>query len=124
LENPAQSLKVILSAYVNVYSDIRLLYSVSNQNNLKLNYFPFPGYANLNDGITINPANSDGLPDKKIVKTDILISESSPDTPFIDYEYTAESIGPFNTFSIKIIGTSTNQTYPPRIKDLRIIAVA
>ena len=123
LENPAQSLKVILSAYLNIYNDIRLLYSVSNDNDLKFNYFPFPGYLNLNDGIIINPSNSDGLPDKKLIKTDVLVADGNVNTPFVDYEYTAESIGPFKSFSIKIIGTSINQAYPPRIKDLRIIAV-
>lgn len=123
LENPAQSLKVILSAYVNIYNDIKLLYSVSNDNNLKLNYFPFPGYLNLNNGITIDPSNNDGSPDTKLIKTDVLISDGSTNTPFVDYEFTAESIGPFKSFSIKIIGTSVNQTYPPRIKDLRIISV-
>lgn len=122
LENPAQSLKVILSAYVNIYSDIRLLYSVSNDTNLNLNYFPFPGYSNLNNGITIDVSKNDGTPDKKPVKTDVLVQDG-PDTPFVDYEFTAESIGPFKSFSIKIIGTSTNQVYPPRLRDLRIIAV-
>lgn len=124
LENPAQSIKVILSAYINIYNDVRILYSVSNDTNLNLNYFPFPGYLNLNNDIIIDSAKSDGTADVKYTKTDVLISRSSSETPFVDYEFTAESIGPFRTFSIKIVGSSTNQTYPPRIKDLRIIALS
>jgi len=30
----------------------------------------------------------------------------------------------FKYFSIKFIGSSTNQAYPPRLKDLRVIAFA
>lgn len=122
LENSAQSIKVILSAYVNIYSDIRLLYCTSDSDDLGLNYFPFPGYANLNNGITVDTSKNDGSPDTKLLKTDVLVPDG-PDTPFVDYQFTAESVGPFRTFSIKIIGTCTNQAYPPRIKDLRIIAL-
>ena len=122
LENPAQTLKVILSAYINIYSDIKLLYCVSNNDDFSYNYFPFPGYLNLNNGLTIDAAKNDGTPDIKVIKTDILVQDGS--VPFVDYEFTAESIGPFKSFSIKLIGTSTNQTYPPRVKDLRIIALA
>jgi hypothetical protein len=122
LENPAQTLKVILSAYVNIYSDIKLLYCVSNNEDFSYNYFPFPGYSNLIDGVTIDTAKNDGTPDNRIIKTDILVQDGS--VPFVDCEFTAESIGPFKSFSIKIIGTSTNQTYPPRVRDLRVIALA
>lgn len=122
LENPAQTLKVILSAYVNIYSDIKLLYCVSNNEDFSFNYFPFPGYSNIIDGVTIDAAKSDGTSDKRVAKTDILVQDGA--VPYTDYEFTAESIGPFKSFSIKIIGTSTNQTYPPRVRDLRIIALA
>lgn len=124
LENSAQSIKVILSAYINVYNDIRVLYAASTDSNLKLNYFPFPGYSNLNNGITIDASKNDGTADTKFIKTDVLVADDASNIPFVDYEFTAESIGPFKAFSIKIIGTSTNQTYPPRIKDLRVIAIS
>jgi len=122
LENSAQSIKVILSAYINIYSDIRVLYCASNSDDLGLNYFPFPGYLNLNNGITVDASKNDGSADTKLFKTDVLVADG-PNTPFVDYQFTAEAVGPFRTFSIKIIGTSTNQAFPPRIKDLRIIAL-
>jgi hypothetical protein len=122
LENSAQSIKVILSAYINIYSDIRVLYCASNSDDLGLNYFPFPGYLNLNNGITVDVSKNDGSADTKLFKTDVLVADG-PNTPFVDYQFTAEAVGPFRTFSIKIVGTSTNQTFPPRIKDLRIIAL-
>jgi len=122
LESSAQTIKVILSAYLNIYTDVRLFYAISNSDDLNLNYFPFPGYLNLNNGVTVDASKNDGSPDRKPIKTDFLIADG-PDTPFVDYEFTAESVGPFKSFSVKIVGTSTNQTYPPRIKDLRIIAL-
>jgi hypothetical protein len=122
LENPAQTLKVILSAYVNIYSDIKLLYCVSNNEDFSFNYFPFPGYSNILNGVTVDAAKSDGTSDTRVAKTDILVQDGA--VPYTDYEFTAESIGPFKSFSIKIIGTSTNQTYPPRVRDLRVIALA
>jgi len=43
---------------------------------------------------------------------------------FKEYRFTAVDLSPFNTFRIKIIGTSTNQTFPPQIRNLRSIALA
>jgi hypothetical protein len=40
----------------------------------------------------------------------------------LDYSYTIDNLSTFTGFIIKIIGTSTNQSYSPLIKDLRVIA--
>lgn len=124
LENPATSLKVVFASYTNIYNDIRVFYSVSNTPDSDPIFYPFPGYNNIDiNGNIIDLSDSNGLPDKKVVKTDVLGSNSS-NLVFTDYEFNIDDLPEFKYFSIKIIGSSTNQAYPPRIKDLRVIALA
>ncbi len=70
----------------------------------------------------IDESLNDGTPDTKPTKTDIL-DEGLSDELFKEYEFTAE-VETFKYFSIKLIGTSTNQSYPPIIKDLRVVALS
>jgi hypothetical protein len=124
LEAPATSLKVIISSYVNIFSDIKILYSISNDIDKNKIYYPFPGYSNLDsDGNIIDIKNNNGSPDKQIIKTDIL-SFNSSELPYREYEFTAENLPSFKIFSVKIIGTSKNQAYPPRFREFRAIALA
>ena len=124
LEVPASSIKVIVAAYVNTDSDLRALYSIQNDPSDELVYYPFPGYNNINNlGQIIDEGASDGRPDSKVIKTDVL-DFSSEVLPFIDYEFTINNLASFKYFSIKIIGTSSNQAFPPRLRDLRVIALA
>jgi hypothetical protein len=124
LENSATSIKVLLAAYVNTYSDIRAFYAVSNNLDNDLVYYPFPGYLNIDiNGNIIDIANNDGSSNKLIQPTDTL-SYKSDDLIFRDYEFSIDNLPQFRYFSVKLLGTSTNQAFPPRIKDLRIIALA
>jgi hypothetical protein len=123
LENSATSIKVILSAYVNVFNDVRVFYSISNNNESERIYYPFPGYNNLDDSNKIiDFSKNSGLPDRLISKTDVLEYDSLL-LPYKDQEFTIENLPSFKFFSIKVIGTSTNQSYPPRIRDFRAIAL-
>ena len=126
LENSATSIKVLVSAHVNIYSDLRVLYSILNDKDDSPIYYPFPGYVNkkrLDSGLEPNDAISDGTPDAKFTKTDIIGFDSNS-IEFRDYEFTIDKLPSFRYFSIKIVGSSTNQAYPPRLKDLRVIALA
>lgn len=124
LELPATSLKVIASAYVNVFSDLRALYAIKNDPNEKDIYYLFPGYSNLNfDGAVISESENDGSSDKKIVKTDVLKYNKS-ELMYKDYEFTISNLPSFKYFSIKLIGSGTNQAFPPRVSDFRVIALA
>ncbi len=124
LEVPASSIKLLVSAYVNIFSDLRAFYAIQNDPSQDPVYYPFPGFSNLNNlGQMQNISLSDGTSDKNITKTDIL-GFSSDEIVFKDYEFTIDSLSPFRYFSIKLIGSSTNQAYPPRLKDLRVIALA
>lgn len=124
LESPASSIKVYLNAYINTQNDIRCLYAITDDPNAELIYYPFPGFTNLTtNGDIINLSDSNGLPDKMISKTDV-IGFDSDELDFREYEFTIDNLPSFRYFGIKLIGTSTNQAYPPRVKDLRVIALA
>ncbi len=121
---PASSIKIILSAYVNKFSDIRALYSIMKESNEESIYYPFPGFNNLiKSGQVIDISQSDGTSDLKVEKTDG-VGFLSNELSYRDYEFTIDNLPDFRFFSIKLIGSSTNQSYPPRIRSLRVIALA
>jgi hypothetical protein len=122
LQNPATSLKLYVSADINVFSDIRALYSIDNRENNDPIFELFPGYNNLNNLLeTINPENSDGRPDIIVEKNSILDFESNN---FIEYEFTANNLPSFTYYRVKLILTSTNQAHVPQLKDIRVVALA
>jgi len=126
LENSATSIKVLVSAHINTYCDLRVLYSVLSNKDESPIYYPFPGYVNkqrLDSGLEPNDSLSDGTPDSKFAKTDIIGFDSNT-IEFKDYEFTVDNLPSFRYFTIKIIGSSTSQAYPPRLRDLRVIALA
>ena len=43
---------------------------------------------------------------------------------FFDYNFEATSLPEFSSFAIKIVMKGTNPAYPPRVKDMRTIALA
>ena len=124
LEAPATSIKIIVAAYVNTASDLRALYSIQNDPNEEQIYYPFPGYNNKNNlGQTIDDSLSDGTSDLRVPKSDVF-GFGSNELIFRDYEFTVDNLAEFRYFSIKLIGSSTNQSFPPRLRDLRVIALA
>ena len=124
LENPASSLKVILDAHINNYADIRVFYAISETANFDPIFVPFPGFDNLNDrGEIIALENSNGKSDTYNTVSDVS-GFASEDLDFREYTFTADNLPSFKSFRVKIVMTSTNQTYPPRMKDLRVIATA
>jgi hypothetical protein len=124
LELPANSIKIYLSAHVNIFSEIKCLYSVSNTSSDELVYYPFPGYTNLNSfNKIIDPSQNSGLSDARLIKEDSLGFEGDS-VKFKEYLFTVDNLPSFRYYSIKLVGTSTNQAYPPRVKELRVIALA
>jgi hypothetical protein len=118
LQESANSLKVLLSSYRNVSSDIRVLYKifVPNVPDDDQNWELFPGYNNLNaSGQIIDSRNNDGRSDSNI--------RSSLDNEYLEYSFTIDNLPSFTGFAVKIVGTSSNQAYSPLIKGLRVIAV-
>ena len=124
LEIPANNIRIILAAYINDFADIRAFYAVTNEPSEELIYYPFPGYANrLESGQVIDFNDNDGSSDSFVSPTDNKGFESN-DLVFKDYEFTVEELPSFKYFSIKLVLSSSNQCYPPRVRDLRTIAFA
>ena len=122
LAQPASSLKVLLTAYRHQSADIRVLYSLIRDDSaaVEQEFELFPGYDNLTstgDGelTVVNSANNSGRPDIRV--------PASEDNQFLEYEFTANNLGNFTGYRIKIVMAGTNQAYPPRIRDLRTIAL-
>jgi len=124
LEKPADGLKVILSANRPPSSDFRVLYSLVRKDSSGIDdrYTLFPGYDNLRDidadgfgDEVIDPANNSGLPDTYV--------DGSVAGEFLEYQFTANDIGEFTGYKIKIVMSGTNQAQEPRITDLRTIAL-
>ena len=124
LDKPADSLKVLFSAFRSASSDIRVLYNLiragSNQSNPTFELFP--GYDNLTDSTgdgfgdrVIDSAKNNGRPDAFV--------PASIDGQFLEYQFSADNLGEFVGYSIKIILSGTNQASAPRIRDLRTIAI-
>jgi len=120
LENPATSLRVIFDANREDTADIKVLYKILRTDDA--NDFDELDFRFFNDGGTI--ATSGG--------PDVSVSPSLGLNQFNEYEFTAgvtdDGIGTpldeFIAFQIKIVMRATNSARPPRIKDLRILALA
>lgn len=124
LINPATSIQIILDAHINTYSDIRAFYAIDNKQNFDPIFIPFPGWDNLDSrGQIISISNSNGKPDSFIPQSSSL-GFISPSLEFKEYKFTVNNLPSFNSYRIKVILTSTNQAYPPRIRDLKVIALA
>ncbi len=123
LESSATSIKVYVTAHINLYNDLRCMYAILNDPNEEMIYNLFPGYQNLtSSGQIIDTSQNSVLADTKYEKTST-IGFSAGQIPYREYEYTINNLSPFKYYGIKFIGSSTNQAYPPRLKNLRVIAL-
>jgi len=122
LAQPATSLKVILSAYRHESADFRVLYSLikADSSEVPQAFELFPGYDNLSftsdqGYLVVDSSKNNGKPDSYV--------PPSLDNEFLEYQFTADNLDLFVGYTIKIVMSGTNQARPPRIKDLRTIAV-
>ena len=114
LENLATSLKVLFAAHRPSTNDIKVMYKILGADESV--DFQDLGFRYFND---------DG-------SADVTVQPSADINDFQDYVYTAgvtdDGIGDplpeFIAFQIKIIMQGTNTSTPPRLKDLRILALA
>ena len=114
LENLATSLKVLFAAHRPASNDIKVMYKILGADESV--DFQSLGYRYF---------NTDG-------SADTTIQPSADVDDFQEYVYTAgvtddgigDSLTEFISFQIKIIMQGTNTSTPPRIKDLRVLALA
>ena len=124
LESGATSIKLLVNAHMNKYTDIRAFYAISENSNFDPIFTPFPGWNNLDDRKqVINPEDSEGLSDVYIPVSQNL-GFAGENVNFVEYSFTADQLPSFRSYRIKLIMTSTNQVYVPRIGELRVIALA
>ena len=119
LEQPATSIKLMFLGNRPPGTDIRALYKILRNDGPDNPEFElFPGYDNLGDNNEIlDPRNSDGLPDT-------FVPINGSDIEYSDYEFTIDNLPEYEVYQVKILFTSTNQAVVPKIKDLRVIALA
>jgi hypothetical protein len=106
LENEGTSLDVRLSAHVPSTSEVEMYFRLSNADDAR----------NMNN-LAWTPFNSDGSPDTAVPPSD-------DDATFREHQYSAEGLTTFTAFQLKIILKGTSSSYPPRVKDMRGIALA
>ena len=114
LENPATAIKLIFSAHRRNSAELKALFRTLRSDDAS--DFDELGYQFFNTTGT----------------TDVAVNASVDDDDFQEYVFTAgvtddgtgEPLPEFIQFAIKIVGQGTNAAQPPRIKDLRLIALA
>ena len=122
LNKPATSLKVILSACRPESSDFRVLYSLikADSSEVEQSFNLFPGFNNTiqvdGDGFVVDDQS------KNNGRSDTFVPISRSDE-FREYQFTVDNLDEFTGFTIKLVMLGTNQAQPPRIKELRAIAV-
>jgi len=124
LENNATSIKVMVDAHIHLDSDIRAFYAISDQEGFEPIFTPFPGYSNLNvRGEVINKNKNNGQSDKLVSKSNAYGFNAST-LQFKEYTFSVDRLPTFRTYRVKIVMTSNSQVYVPRIRDLRVLALA
>ena len=123
LENAATSIKILLGGHVHADADIRCFYAIGDRTGFQPIFTPFPGFENINNkGQVINSANNNGQSDSFVPKTNQYGFGDS--VQFSDYTFTADDLPAFRYYRIKILLISSDQCYVPRVKDLRVMALA
>ena len=83
-------------------------------------FIPFPRYGNIGpNGEVLNSALNNGNPDTKTPKSDRLVTKPKA-KDFKEFKFTVENLTPFSEFRIKIIGSSTNSSICPIIRNFRV----
>ena len=106
LENPATAIRVLHSAVRFSGAEIQVMYKILRSDD-----------ASDFDEIGWRFFNTTGGPD-------VPVNESTTRDDFIEYEYTQNDLEEFIAFAIKIRMQGINSSEPPRLKDLRAIALA
>ena len=107
LDNSSTGVKVAFAANNFEFSEIQVMYKL----------VPV-GYTGDTDDLNFEFFNTDGRPDSGLI-----VPQNDPFV-FGDYEYTLDDAPAYDGFQLKIVLKNYNQPYIPRVKDLRIIALA
>ncbi len=123
IENAATSIKILLAGHIHADADIKAFYAIGNRTGFEPIFTPFPGFENLNSrGKVINSADNNGQSDAFVPKTNQYGFGDA--VSFSDYTFTADDLPSFRYYRIKLLLISSDQVYVPRVKDLRVMALA
>jgi hypothetical protein len=106
LENASTALDIRITANVRSTSTVALYYRTTGAEDVR----------KLGD-VAWTAFNSDGT-------TDSGVAPSEDDFNFKEHKWSASSIPTFTAFQLKVVMTGTRSSYPPRLKDMRGIALA
>ena len=106
LENPSTALDVRLTQNVRSTSEVEVYFRATSSEEVR----------NVDD-LNWTPFNSDG-------SEDVSVTPAETANEFKEYKYSVSGVAEFTAFQIKIVMKATNSAYPPKIKDLRGIALA
>jgi hypothetical protein len=98
--------------------DVRLTSNVRSSSSVKV-FFRIIGSDDDTtiDKVSWTPFNSDGT-------EDTTVTPAEDDATFKEYKYSVGSLKDYTTFQLKIELTGSISSYPPKIKDMRAIALA
>jgi len=98
--------------------DVRLTSNVRSTSKVKMYYRIIGSEDDTTIGkVSWTPFNTDG-------EEDITVTPSEDNTSFKEYKYSVSGLKDFTTFQLKIGMTGSISSYPPKIKDMRAIALA
>ena len=106
LDNESTALDIRLSANIRSTSSVELYYRVSGGSETR-----------KIDDIDFRPFNSTGA-------SDSTVPPAEDYETFSEYKYSVDGLEGFTSFQLKAVLKGTNSVYPPRLKDLRGIALA
>ena len=106
LENESTAFDIRITANVASTSTVKMFYRLSNADD-----------ARSMSNLAWVPFNDDGTPDTAV-------EPSENRYQFKEHKYSASNLTTFTAFQLKITMTGTSSCYPPKVKDLRGIALA
>ena len=106
LENASTALDVRLTANIRSSSEVEVYYRATSSE------------------ITSDIKDLAFIPFNTAGEEDVTVAAAENDTTFNEYKYTVTGIAGFTAFQIKIVMKGSISSYPPRIRDLRGIALA
>ena len=112
LENPATSIDMRLSASIYPTSSIEVYYKTKDPNDER-SMIEIPWVQMTQANTAYYSESTSQSPYNANFKTD-----------FYEYQYNTTGISEFSAFKIKIVMKGTNPAYPPRLTDMRTIALA
>lgn len=113
LSTPASGIDVRITANIKEISNIKILYKVKESSS-QVNF----------DDLNWQYFNVDGSPDIILIpsQTNTISGQFEKQESYQEFKYSISNLSEFTSFAVKIIMTSDDPVYVPKIQDLRVVA--